>query len=222
MNWANLLFLHWRVDPAVMRVIVPGPLEIDVYDGSAWIGLVPFSMEDCEFRGFNWVPGTANFHECNVRTYVRIEGKIGVWFLSLDAQSLLAVLGGRWDWSLNYIHSRFAVSRTGDVIDYSVDRRRGPWPAAHTRVKWRTGELLPPSVPGSLEHFLTERYWLFTRRRGRTMAGEVRHVPWPLRRAELLELDDTLIAAAGVKVSGEPFVLASEHLAVDGYGLRGG
>lgn len=241
MNWANLLFLHWRVDPAVMRPLVPEPLELDLFDGSAWIALVPFRMEKTSFRGIPKLPGLANFFECNVRTYARYRGKSGVWFFSLDAQTLLPVLGGRRLWSLNYVYSKFNVSRTetegageANVTDYRLTRRRGPWRPGHTHVTWRTGDPLPPSQPGSLEHFLTERYWLFTRRgrigerngrhagprdAGRIMAGEVRHAPWPLRAAELLHLDDTLIAAAGVKVSGLPILHASRHLVVNGYSL---
>jgi uncharacterized protein YqjF (DUF2071 family) len=232
MNWDNLLFLHWRVDPAVMRTLVPRELEIDTYDGAAWIALVPFQMVHCHFRGVPRMPGLANFYECNVRTYVKHRGTTGVWFFSLDAQTLLPVLGGRWMWSLNYVYSTFNVKRDGDVTCYSLARRPGPWPAANTRISWRTGALMdlpdPRADPStatqaptqSLERFLTERYWLFTRRRGKICAGEVRHIPWPLRHAELLELDDTLIRAAGLQVTGAPIAMASEHIAVEGFALR--
>jgi len=225
MNWVDLLFLHWRVDPALMRTLVPQDLEIDLFDGSAWIGLIPFRMEKSRFRGFPPLPGLTNFYECNVRTYARFRGKAGVWFFSLDAQTLLPVLGGRWLWKLNYVYSRFKVARSDDVIDYQLSRRSGPWPAARTHVKWRVGEPMPTSQPGSLEHFLTERYWLFTQRgpsdHPKTLAGEVRHEPWLLRRAEVLHLDDTLIAAAGVATLGSqrPVAFASRLLAVDGFAL---
>ncbi len=224
MNWDNLAFLHWRASPKVVRGLVPGELELDLYDGSAWVGLVPFRMVGTAFRGYPALPGLVDFWECNVRTYVRHREKAGVWFFSLDAQTLLPVVGGRWMWSLNYVLSRFEVTREGDVTDYRVTRRAGPWPRGKTRIRWRTGELLAPGggPPGrdSLEFFLTERYWLFTRRWGRIMAGEVRHAPWPLRRAEVLELDDELVRAAGVAPEGPPLAMASEHLAVDGYALQ--
>jgi uncharacterized protein YqjF (DUF2071 family) len=188
-------------------------------------------MEQSTFRGVPRLPGLTNFFERNLRTYVRYRGKAGVWFFSLDAQTLFPVLGGRWMWSLNYVHSRFNVSRTtdsgGDITDYRLKRRRGPWQPGHTHIKWRSLDPLPPAQPGSLEYFLTERYWLFTRRgrggpdnTGRIMGGEVRHTPWPLRSAELLHLDDTLIAAAGIEVSGRPILHASQHLVVAGYSLR--
>ena len=222
MNWVNLLFLHWRVDAAAVRNLVPRELEIDTFDGSAWVGLVPFRMEASRFAGVPRLPGLQDFYECNVRTYVRYRGRSGVWFLSLDAERLLPVLGGRWLWSLNYIHSRFRVERSldGSHTDYRVRRRRGPWPAAKTHVVWRSGESLPPATVGSIEHFLTERYWLFTRRRGRVLGGEVLHRSWPLRQATVEHLDDGLVAAAGLHVSGLPLVWASDLLKVEGAALR--
>ncbi len=226
MNWVDLLFLHWRVDPASMRGLVPEPLELDLFEGSAWVGLVPFRMESSTFRGVPRLPGLASFYECNVRTYVRFKGKTGVWFFSLDAQTLLPVLGGRWLWDLNYVYSSFHVACADNEIDYQLSRRPGPWPAARTHIAWRVGARIPTSRTGSLEHFLTERYWLFTKRVSRNgpiiCGGEVRHAPWSLRKAEVLRLDDTLVSAAGVSGLGtdRPVALASDHLAVDGFALR--
>ena len=224
MNWDNLLFLHWRVDAAVMRELVPRELEIDTFDGSAWIALVPFQMVDCHFSGVPRLPGLANFYECNVRTYVKHRDTRGVWFFSLDAQTLLPVLGGRWMWSLNYIYSSFNVQRDGAVTRYALARRPGPWSAGRTSISWRTGAImdLPDAYDTSkptLERFLTERYWLFTKRRGAICAGEVRHAPWTLRHVDVLELDDTLVSAAGLQVTGAPIAMASEHLAVEGFAL---
>jgi len=234
MHWDNLLFLHWRVDPKVMRRLVPMELELDLFDGSAWVGLVPFRMAHCSFRGVPALPGLTDFYECNVRTYVTHRGPDrhtkGVWFFSLDAQTLLPVLGGRWLWSLNYVYSRFTVSRTGDTTDYALARRTSTsiasWKHAHTHIRWRTGDLFEPDSrqrpgpPDTLQHFLTERYWLFSHRGGRIWAGQVRHEPWPLRHAELLHLDDSLIVGAGLKVEGVPVAFASEHLEIEGYSLH--
>ncbi len=255
MHWDSLLFLHWRTDAARLRALIPTNLDIDTFDGSAWIGLVPFKMANCRFRGVPPLASTTNFYECNVRTYVRHRtpsGQVvrGVWFFSLDAQTLLPVLGGRWLWSLNYVRSDFAVTQQGSVTDYRLERRRGPWPAAKSHIRWRTGELLAETPPttapttapstvstgehsrantptftpsltssSTLAHFLTERYWLFTRRFGRVLGGRVAHVPWPLRAAELLHLDDTLLLAAGVQAHGTPVAFASDHLEVEGYPL---
>ena len=222
MNWVNLLFLHWRVDAEAVRKIVPPELEIDTFDGSAWIALVPFRMEASRFARVPRLPGLQGFYECNVRTYVRYRGRSGVWFLSLDAERLLPVLGGRWLWSLNYIHGRFSVDRSGaeSRTDYRLRRRRGPWPAASTHIVWRTGNSLPPAAPGSIEHYLTERYWLFTHRRGRVLGGEVLHRPWTLRQATVEHLDDGLVESAGLRVSGEPLAWASDLLEVEGVALR--
>jgi len=216
MCWADLLFLHWRVDPGVMRALVPPEFELDLFDGSAWVGLVPFRMQDTRFRGVPPLPGLGAFEECNVRTYVRRGGQAGVWFFSLDAASRLSVLGGRWFWGLNYVHSRFDVKRNAGSgeCDYALERLRGPWPPGRTRIVWRAGEALPPSGPGSLEHFLVERYALFTLRRGRALVGRVRHDPWPLHRADLIELDDTLVRAAGIDPIGEPVALATPGVRV--------
>jgi uncharacterized protein YqjF (DUF2071 family) len=219
MSWTNLLFMHWPVDPALLRARLPAELELDLFDRRAWVAIVPFRMERCAFRGVPPLPGTRTFYECNVRTYARWRGAPGVWFLSLDAQSLLPVLGGRWLWSLNYRHARFDVRHTDDEHDYAL-RLRAPWPSAHLRVRWRTGEALPPSAPGSIEHFFTERYWLFTRRRGSIMAGRIEHEPWPLRHALVEDLHDGLLPQAGLTVKGEPMALASEGVDVLGWKLR--
>ncbi|TVQ61727.1 MAG: DUF2071 domain-containing protein [Phycisphaerales bacterium] len=228
MNWLDLFFLHWRIEPETMRALVPEPLEIDLFDASAWVALVPFRMADCQFRGVPPIaPGVRNFYECNVRTYVRHRGLPGVWFFSLDAASLLPVLGGRWFWSLNYVHSRFEVTherahdleRAHERCDYKLARRRGPWADGRTHVAWRAGEPLPQAQPGSLEHFLTERYYFFTKRRGRVLASRVEHEPWPLRQATVEHLDDTLIAAAGLSAEGEPHAMATDGVCVRGFNL---
>lgn len=220
MTWSNLLFLHWRIDADQLRPLIPAELDIDTHDGSAWIALVPFEMTNTNFRGIPPMPGLSQFYECNVRTYVRHNGRAGVWFFSLDAQTLLPVLGGRWMWSLNYVHARFDVEQTGNRTDYRLTRRRwGPWPAGSTRIAWSRGEALPRAEHGSLEHFLTERHWLFTERRGRIMAGRIEHNPWPLRDATLDGLDDSLITAAGLHVSGEPLAMMSDSIDVLGYSL---
>lgn len=220
MSWANLLFLHWRVEPRIMRELVPPELELDLFDGSSWVGLVPFRMEACEFKGVPQLPGMRDFFECNVRTYVKHRGRTGVWFFSLDAQALLPVLGGRWLWSLNYVYSKFSVSTQDSVTDYQLMRRTGPWEMGGTHVQWRSGDPLAESAPGSLEEFLTERYWLFTKRWGRIMGGQVRHAKWQLRKAEVLHLEDSLLAAAGLKVEGQPLALASDNIKVEGTKLE--
>lgn len=254
MTWLNLLFLHWRFEPAAIRPFIPQELELDTFDGSAWVGLVPFKMHNCEFAGFGWVPTLRNFYECNVRTYVTCNGRPGVWFFSLDAQNLLPVLGGRWLWNLNYVYSRFTVrdncadnqsfsphadhkkkpthdkpanvaqTHEGQIHDYALRRRPGPWPNAHTHIRWTVNIPLPRAQPGSLEYFLTERYCLYTKRRSRIMVGRIHHNPWQLHAATLHHLNDTLVHAAsvGTITTNTPphSALASPSIIVTGDPLR--
>lgn len=221
------MFLHWPVEPAVMRRLVPRELEVDLFDGRAWIALVPFRMEATRFRGIPPLPGLSSFYECNVRTYVRAKGASGdvpgVWFFSLDAERLLPVLGGNALWSLNYVRSRFDVGARRDEVEgghafeYALRRRRDR--ACAMSVAWRRGEAIERAAPGSIEHFLTERYWLFTVRRGRVMGGRIAHEPWSLRSASVLRLEDSLVRAAGVEVRGEPLAWHSDSLEVRGWNL---
>lgn len=237
MTWADVLFLHWPVAPESIRNLVPRELEIDTFNGNAWVGLVPFLMRDVRTR-FGPVPlpavpllAPANFPECNVRTYVRHRGRPGVWFLSLDAESLAPVLVARSMWKLNYCWSRFSVSRQGDQIDYALRRRTGraPWvravppahgappshgPPAHMHAAWRVGVSMGLAKPDSLEHFLVERYSLFTLRRGAILEGRIAHDPWVIREALDIKLDESLVAAAGISVEGSPIAFAADGVRV--------
>lgn len=228
MRWDNLLFLHWPVDPAALRPLIPAELELDLFNDRAWIALVPFRMEATRFRGFPPLPGLSSFYECNVRTYVRDKNSRGndipgVWFFSLDAERLLPVLGGNWLWSLNYIHSRFTVTHERDpsgqpiTTNYTLTRRRDA--SERTHITWTRGDPIPRAAPGSIEHFLTERYWLFTLRNNRIMGGRIEHEPWSLRRANVTRLDDTLVRSAGIQVTGEPLAWHSDTLSVRGWNL---
>jgi len=225
MTWSNLLFVHWRVPPELLRPLIPEELTIDTFDGSAWLGLVPFEMTDTSFRRVPPLPGLARFYECNLRTYVRHGDHAGVWFFSLDAARLLPVLGGRWLWSLNYVHARFRVSREGERTSYNLKRRRGwgRWPGSSTNIVWTRGDALPQPEPGSLEHFLTERYMLFTKRRGRLMHGRVAHDPWSIRAAELISLDDSLVQAAGIDLGDRAqtpdHIMMADSIVTRGYEL---
>lgn len=220
MRWAHLLFAHWRVPPEVMAPLLPRDLELETFDGAAWIGLVPFRMEAVHVRGVPSVAERAlrldHFLECNVRTYARCGDVSGVWFFSLDAERLLPVLGGRWMWGLNYVHSRMSMRVDGDRTTYTARRRDG----TSSRIVWRTGASLPPSRPGTLEDFLTNRLELFSVRGGRVYAGRVDHAPWPLREASIEVIDDGLVAAAGVHASGAPHLLASDGVDTVGFPLR--
>jgi uncharacterized protein YqjF (DUF2071 family) len=209
-----LLFMHWRVPAESLRPLSPPQLEIDTHDGSAWIGLVPFTMRDVNLAPLplgSW-NGITAFHECNVRTYVRcagepgVPGLPGVWFFSLDAASRLAVWGARKFFHLPYFYSRMDLQREGDRIDYAVQRIDHP--RASMRCSWEAGPPLAASRDGDLQFFLTERYALYSADPGgRIYRGPIWHERWSLREAQLLHLEDTLVAAAGVQVEGPPATL---------------
>ncbi len=221
-----------------MRGLVPEPLEVDTFDGWAWVGLVPFTMPRVRHR-FGPVPTMRRFHECNVRTYVRCGDERGVWFHSLDATSRLAVAGARMRWRLNYRMAEISIKQHNDCVAYRVRR------LDHTRrmhldqpgvehavddprldCAWTIGEALPRAQPGELEHFLTERYGLFALdRHGGVRIGRIHHDPWPLRQATLDRLDDASLAtAAGVPAEVisdvAPHVMAADTIEVDAWALE--
>lgn len=190
-RWRDLLFVHFELPAAAVRPLVPAGLELDLLDGRLLVGLVPFAMEGVRPRF--WPERLAfRFLETNVRTYVVHQGRPGVWFFSLDAESRIAVHAARLGWSLPYHHAAMRLARDGNVIHYETRRRTG----AGLTARYRVGEPLGTSAPDSAEFFLLERYLLFTERRGRLAVGPVHHQPYPVRRAELLEVQDSLLTAA--------------------------
>ncbi len=214
MTWADIAFAHWPVPVEIMRPLIPRELELDVHDGVAWVGLIPFEMRDCHFRGIPPLPGLGTFLECNVRTYVRHQGIPGVWFFSLDAASRIAVIGGRVVWGLNYRLANFTREQSAASTRYTISRNRGD---GSGRLDWTPGEAMPTPTPDSLEHFLVERYYLYSKRRGRLIRGRVSHPPWELRSARIDSVDTGLITAAGIAVEGEPIAFCSEGVRVSGF-----
>lgn len=186
MTWHDLLFAHWPVPEGLLRPHIPGQLQLDLYEGQAWIGIVPFGMRGTRPRWCPAVPGLSSFPELNVRTYVSAGGKPGVWFFSLDAASWLAVRGARALFHLSYFDASMSlvVGSSGEVCYQSTRVHRGA-PPAQLEANYRpVGETFH-APPGSLESWLTDRYCLYSAdRRGRVFRGEIHHLPWPLQRAE--------------------------------------
>ncbi len=205
-NWHHLLFLHWEVPYAELQALVPAGLTVDTFEGKAYIGLVPFTLTGVRPVGTPPLPWISSFHEVNVRTYVHIGGRDpGVWFFSLDASSTVAVAAARAAYKLAYFHAAidFETSKGAlPVIGFHSrrDDDRGPMPAhAHIRYQAIEGPAAAAS-PGTIEHFLVERYILYSEDEQRRLhRARVHHQPYPVQRAEVLELDETLIWAAGVK-----------------------
>ncbi len=198
-RWSQLSFLHWRYPAATIQRLLPRPLEVQTHDGYAWIGLVPFLMSEVRAPGLPVLPWLSAFPETNVRTYVRApDGTTGIWFFSLDAARLPAVLGGRVGYGLPYSWSDMSV-RTSDGRTSYASRRRWPGPSgAGCRVVVESGTAVAPDALDELELFLTERHRLYARFAGRLITALAEHPPWPLHRAAVPEWDETLLAAAGV------------------------
>jgi uncharacterized protein YqjF (DUF2071 family) len=201
-RWQTLLFLHWEIPVSLLRPLIPQSLEIDTFEGSAYVGLVPFTMRDV--RPF-WSPpvaGISNFHETNVRTYVHFQGRDpGVWFFSLDAASAVAVLIARTLWKLPYHLARMSLKQRADQLLESTTKRLFPGPLpGEARILYRPSGACESARTGSLEHFLAERYILYTEPRpGKMLVGRVHHPPYPLQPAEIFECDESLLSAAGIQ-----------------------
>lgn len=206
-TWSELSFAHWPYDPAAIQALVPQPLTVDVFDDAAWVGLVPFH---CTIRppGLPRVPWVSSFEEMNVRTYVRGPDQVpGVWFITLDAARLGAVLIGRLTYGLNYFWSKMRFARVGDVVTYSSRRR---WPRLADAVGTLAVEVdsaISRDDLSPLERFLTAR-WAFYGRVGPWLyRGQVEHGPWRLKAARVLHCDPGLVRACGLpEPDGEPIV----------------
>jgi uncharacterized protein YqjF (DUF2071 family) len=213
--------MHWRIDQKLLRPLIPDALEIDTFDGSAWIAITPFTMWD--IRGFPPflppVPGFSSLDELNVRTYVHYGRVPGVWFFSLDCNSAAAVLAARKLFLLPYYNADIELEEDGKTIEYALDRLEDP--EAGLRASWNIGETIPFSHPGSLEFFLTERYCLYTEDEGQIYQARIYHDPWPLHKATLNALESTMIESQGLPTpKDEPLLHYCDELSVEIWGLK--
>jgi hypothetical protein len=200
-TWNDLAFLHWPVSAALLRSLVPPALELDEFDGSAWIAITPFWMSGVVLRGWPAVPGTSTFPELNVRTYVTRADRPGVWFFSLDAGSRLAVYAARAVYHLPYVHARMSTWETGPQVEYHSDRRSGV--GFHATYQ-PTGQVFH-ARPGTLEHWLTERYCLYARSgSGGLYRAEIHHVPWSLQPASVSISHNGMLAVHNLPASDAP------------------
>ena len=220
-NWGSLLFMHWPISASELRSLIPHQLSIDEFDGTAWIAVVPFTMWGIRPVGLPPVPGLSAFHELNVRTYVTYQGVPGVWFFSLDANSKLAVWGARRFYSLPYRFAQMTLNRTGKTIHYSSTRLETEFGNADFKASWTIGTDLPVSQSGSLTHFLTERYCLYSIRNERVCRCRIYHNPWPLKTARLNSYSSTMIETLGLgSPAVEPILHHAEKLHVKIWPLR--
>ncbi len=205
-RWSNLLFIHRQTDAVALRALVPPALTLDLHDGAAWVSVTPFYLSHLRPRGLPPLPGISQFPELNVRTYVTVGGKPGVYFFSLDAGNALAVYGARALYRLPYFRASMLVREARDGTLYYRSRRiHRTAPPAEFVAQYRPAGAVTHSKPGSLDHWLTERYCLYAIDSARRVfRAEIHHHPWPLQPAELETERDTMAAAAGLTLRNGP------------------
>jgi uncharacterized protein YqjF (DUF2071 family) len=199
-SWRDLAFIHYRVPKEVLRKLVPSELTLQEFDGSAWVGLVPFRMAGVMKRPWPDLPGFSEFPELNLRTYVEVGGKPGVWFFSLDAASWPVVWGGRNLYGLPYFLAKMRQEHVDGGWNYSSRRNSG---GARFVARYRPVGDVFFAERGTFEHWAAERYCLYSGGSGRGLRRvEVHHAPWPLQRAEVTIETCEVLAAAGITPRG--------------------
>lgn len=206
-TWSELLFAHWSVPVAALTRVVPPQLPLDTFDERAWIGVTPFCARNTRARPTPPVPFLSAFPELNVRTYVNVGGKPGIFFFSLDAASVLAVATARRAYRLPYFRAEMSMTHDGETVQYASARRSPQAPPAAFRGRYRPTGPVYQASPGSLDHWLTERYCVYTLDdEQRVLRGDIQHPPWPLQRAEA-DIDvNTMTAEIAIEVDDAPLL----------------
>lgn len=201
-EWHDLLFVHWEIDPAELRPAIPANLELDLHDGKAWIGIVPFFMKNVAPRYCPAVPWLSHFPELNVRTYVRHQDKPGVWFFSLDVTNPIAVGIARRFFHLPYFRAAMTTHNDGENVCYRAERNGCAFDATYGP----TGPVLTDLSTDCFERWATERYCLYAQSMtGSLFRGEIHHRRWPLQPAQWSATSNSMAA---------PFHLGPQHPAV--------
>jgi uncharacterized protein YqjF (DUF2071 family) len=207
-TWRDLLFAHWSLPPEEVARILPAALAPDTFEGRAWVGVTPFELTGLRPRGGLPVPRLSAFPELNVRTYVSLGGKPGIFFLSLDAASRLAVLGARRAYRLPYYEARMSIGRGGGEIRYRCERTSDDGEPAAFGAEYEPSGTEFQAAPGSLEYFLTERYCLYTiDEAGRPLRADIQHPPWPLQPATAAIHLNTMTRPWRIELPPEPPLL---------------
>lgn len=207
-EWHDLLFAHWALPAEVVRAVVPRELPLDLWEGNAYVGVVPFVIRNLRPRGIPPVPVISHFAEINVRTYVTVGDKPGVYFFSLDAANVSAVLGARLFFGLPYFKANFRVESEGEAIRYESRRTVRPKPAVFRATYRPVSEVRPwEPLTESLERFLSERYCLYTVIAGHVYRTNIHHHPWPLQLAEATIDTNSMADTIPLKFDGPPPLL---------------
>jgi uncharacterized protein YqjF (DUF2071 family) len=210
-TWNDLLFAHWPVPAEVLRPLVPPVLPLDLYNGQSWVAVTPFHMTGVRPRWTPPLPGISAFPELNVRTYITYGGKSGVFFFSLDAGSRLAATAARATYHLPYFFAQMKVADETGWINYSSRRNR----STEFRARYRPVAPVVLRSPGTLEHWLSERYCLYTVIRNSVYRAEIHHAQWPLQDAEAEISANTMARAAGIDLpNSNPLLHFSKQLDV--------
>jgi uncharacterized protein len=222
MEWHKLLFAHWAVKPEIFEKHIPKGLQLETFDGWAWVGLVPFQMRDTSPRHWATVPSLSNFDELNVRTYVTDGKKRGVWFFSLDCSSPLAVRAAQLGFYLPYMDAKMRVSTEFETVHYSSLRTHAGIPSANLECSYQPTGKMYHAAPDTLEHFLTERYCLYSANQsGQVFRGEIHHAPWRLQPAVAEWRENSMGDWLGVDLSKPPELLHySERIEVQAWLLE--
>lgn len=208
MRWRELLFAHWVVDPSVVRPLIPAGLQLDLFEDRCYVGAVPFLMERVTPHLVPPLPGLHAFPELNLRTYVTLGGKPGVWFFSLDAGQKLAVRVARRFFHLPYFDARFEIAVAGSQVNYSSVRTHRRATAAVFSATYQAAGPVYRSAAGSLDAWLTERYCLYSAdTRRKIYRGEIDHQPWLLQKASASIHRNTLGDWLGIELNHPPAAL---------------
>lgn len=214
-EWHKLLFAHWALPTDQVRTIVPRQLELDTWDGKAYVGVVPFLLRNMAPRSIPSIPLISHFAEINVRTYVTCKGIPGVYFFSLDAANLSAVLGARVVYALPYFHAKFKVQVEQEEVRYLSRRMQRPRPAEFDANYHPVDKALPWRPPEeSLERFITERYCLYAVTQRHVYRTVVHHLPWPLQPASAEIRVNTMAETLGLRLEGTPVLHYSKFMKV--------
>ncbi|MGJ8673770.1 YqjF family protein [Rubritalea sp.] len=217
-EWLDLAFFHWRVPKELIEVVLPDGLELDLFEGEAWVSVVPFRMEGVMLRGLPNIPGVSNFPELNLRTYVIRDGKPGVWFYSLDADQAIAVWAARTFFHLPYIKATMRSSLEGEAVRYTSLRDNG---TGKFEAMYRPMGEVRHAVAGTLEYFLSERYCLYAFDGTSLFCGDIHHRPWPLQGVDYSIESNQVASEYGVPIGLNPDLAHfSKRIEVAVWGLQ--
>jgi uncharacterized protein len=203
-TWTQLLFMHWPLAPEQLRPAVPAELPIDTFGGSAWIGITPFEVVGLRLRATPPLPWLSRFPELNVRTYTTVDDRPGIWFLSLDAARAVAVVAARRAYRLPYFRARMEIARAGGRIAYRSESASAERPRAALDAEYAPTAGAFTARPGTLEHFLCERYCLYALDDARRVhRADIHHPPWPLQPAEATIRENTMTAPYAIELPAE-------------------